>query len=507
MVSSFLSDFEGLWRRPAGDYKIATKSHLITLDTNVLLELYRFTPSARNELLDVIEQLRDRIWIPHQVASEYYSRRMDAVKDHLKLYDTIPNTLDELERKAIQELHILVKRCSLTESDKRNLIAPIEAGFKKARTEVERHANAFDLTLTGVISDDPILSALARILDAKVGQPFKPEEAETLKAEAERRYQEKTPPGYKDANKSENSHGDFFIWEQILREAEVRKMPLLLVTNDTKEDWVEKESGIVIGARRELIIEFRQRCDADFMIVQLGSFLKLAKEELGASVSASTLEQAQNLQEETSAKAAELEISLSEEDYQRISDVLLEEANRWESTANQDSLSPWSQEKARERAAAALSLAERIEQNTADPISHGRIKLKISRADWEDLLRIQRRNPHLTRWHRNSLFETSSISYKQLWLHLTDLENLRKILGTEHDEGIQALREARLELKSSLEAKRGGRELADAENQVATVESMLRDIKQRTVEVDAQIRKIRAMADKKMENGRTDPPS
>jgi hypothetical protein len=39
----------------------------------------------------------------------------------------------------------------------------------------------------------------------------------------------KLPPGYADKKKGDRIIGDFFVWEQTLREAERRKKPVLMI--------------------------------------------------------------------------------------------------------------------------------------------------------------------------------------------------------------------------------------------------------------------------------------
>ncbi|MDO0936374.1 PIN domain-containing protein [Streptomyces sp. DG2A-72] len=307
-MSTFLSAFDGHWRRPSTDYQHAVRSYRISVDTNVLLELYRFTPMAREELLMVLRHLRDRLWIPHQVAKEYYGRRVSAVKEHLTLYDSVPDTLEEHRRKVIQELNTFSKRCSISDSNREKLIKPIEQAFQQAKTEIGKHRDAFDLTLERVIDADPVLAALAEIFAERTGVEFNKEAASKHLREFERRVTERIPPGYKDAGKSENSHGDFFVWEQLLAESAKECEPLLFVTNDAKEDWVRKEAGLLVGARPELVAEFEVRCQSDFLIVQLGRFLQIAKEELGVSVSESTVAQAENSVEQPLVRSYSLEL-------------------------------------------------------------------------------------------------------------------------------------------------------------------------------------------------------
>ncbi|MEV5096496.1 PIN domain-containing protein [Streptomyces rochei] len=296
-MSTFLRGFDGLWARPVEDYREAVKSYLIVVDTNVLLELYRFTPQARQELLDILAQLGKRLWVPHQVVKEYHKRRFDAVREHLDLYTSVPENLKSIRNKALQEVQTLAKRCSMSDADKQLLTAPINDAFEKVSTEIQRHSDAFDLSLAKVVRNDPILSTLAQVLDGKTGDPFSEEESDTLVTAFQERAAEQIPPGYRDAGKPENAHGDFFVWEQLLREAAGRETPVLLVTNDVKPDWVQKEAGYVVGARPELMREFGERCNRDFLMTQLPLFLGMAKEVLGASVSQSTMQQARNIRD------------------------------------------------------------------------------------------------------------------------------------------------------------------------------------------------------------------
>ena len=37
------------------------------IDANVLLNLYRYNESPRDDLLEVLQKVGDRLWVPHQV--------------------------------------------------------------------------------------------------------------------------------------------------------------------------------------------------------------------------------------------------------------------------------------------------------------------------------------------------------------------------------------------------------------------------------------------------------
>ncbi|MBZ6135385.1 PIN domain-containing protein [Streptomyces olivaceus] len=293
--STFVNGFEGLWRRPMDDYKHAIQNYTIVIDTNVLLDLYRFNPGARKELLEILREVRDRLWIPHQVAREYFSRRVDALKDQLDLFNSVPRELETLHNRAITQVNNFARRCSLSEQDKQSLVTPLQQALTSVTSEIERHRKELDLTLEKVASEDPILEDLAAILDDRTGKPFQPEEEGAFIEAYTERAKAQIPPGYRDAGKSENAHGDYFVWEQMIKRSVETKAPTLFVTSDVKEDWFYKSAGITVGARPELISEMRERANTDFLIQQLSSFLRAARESLGAQVSEATYEAAKNV--------------------------------------------------------------------------------------------------------------------------------------------------------------------------------------------------------------------
>jgi phosphoglycolate phosphatase-like HAD superfamily hydrolase len=102
------------------------------------------------------------------------------------------------------------------------------------------------------------------------------------------------PPGYEDSDKTD-PHGDYLVWTQLLAEAKARRLPVLFVTRDVKEDWFWREKGRTLGARPELVEEARRVAGVRLIIVETTSFLHQAKRHLAARVSDETLRQAELL--------------------------------------------------------------------------------------------------------------------------------------------------------------------------------------------------------------------
>ncbi|WPW30718.1 PIN domain-containing protein [Streptomyces atratus] len=452
-----MAGFEGMWRRPLSDYEKGVKEYLVTLDTNVLLNLYRFTPQARNELLSVLRTLQERLWVSHQVAKEYYSRRMTAVNEHITLYTSVPKALNDSKTKAIQELNTFAKRRSMSPEDRRKLVDPLTKAFESVIADIRGHGEAFDLSLAKVATNDPILEALAEILDEKTGLPFEEEEATKLLEEYTRRASNEIPPGYRDVRKSDNPHGDYFLWEQVLREATKRKRPVLLVTNDAKDDWVQLEAGITIGPRPELMNEFKDRCGLDFLLTDLGTFLKVAKSELGAAISESTVAQAENIEPGTPRGEERIRIPL--EEYDETVSQLLVSRGHFASMANDPKLNNSSvalAESLRDKLEEVLSRKTPAMRKTSDA---GSVYLRPT--DWEALqeakkigerVRIERRNASGSKKDFNLLRRSHNIQERLQQAHWERNELIRELREVQEEITLEGSGENRGDLDDLLAA-------------------------------------------------------
>ena len=86
-MASLRDQFEHFYVSDEDAEKTAIQTGLVTPDTNVLLNLYRFQAGARDELFGALEKLGERLWIPHQVALEFYRRRLDVIAEQEKYFN------------------------------------------------------------------------------------------------------------------------------------------------------------------------------------------------------------------------------------------------------------------------------------------------------------------------------------------------------------------------------------------------------------------------------------
>lgn len=64
-------EFFGFYDPTQEEVDISWKDDTFIFDTNALLNLYRYPESTRNDYLSVVNELNDRLYMPHQVGLEF----------------------------------------------------------------------------------------------------------------------------------------------------------------------------------------------------------------------------------------------------------------------------------------------------------------------------------------------------------------------------------------------------------------------------------------------------
>lgn len=75
-------------------------------DTNVFLNLYRYSNKTRNQLIESFECLKPRIWMPYQVALEFCKDRYDVIDEVNRRFESIEVEVDNLVDSWRKKLHL-----------------------------------------------------------------------------------------------------------------------------------------------------------------------------------------------------------------------------------------------------------------------------------------------------------------------------------------------------------------------------------------------------------------
>lgn len=272
----------------------------VVLDTNVLFALYRFSTAERERLLHVLEQVQDRLWVPHQVALEYQRARESVIRAQAGQYESVVSLVaaPTLER-LTGELGGLRLPAAVRSEAEALLSDYVEAAKQAAQPFVER-ANA--LVASHVVTQeegrrhDPVRERLDLYLAGRVGPRVDDRTRTARIQEALERYEEEVPPGFKDSKKDSDElrAGDYLLWRELLDHASSLSETdsLLFVTGDVKIDWFTRDGD----PRPELRREFAEVSPATYHQVSYSDFLKLANEHLDSRVPIHTIDRADDIQ-------------------------------------------------------------------------------------------------------------------------------------------------------------------------------------------------------------------
>lgn len=255
------------------------------VDTNVLLNLYRYSEDARSELLSTLRALDSRLWIPHQVADEYHRLRYQVLLERHTARDSLARLLDEQEADLVSKLE-KHERTHTRRAGKGEPELPRMANraFERLRSQLLKKEDHTRAQLGGAdpLDEDPVYSELSNLIAGRIGDPLPTDRLETIPSDAQARYEQQVPPGYGDAGKEGNrQYGDLIIWYQMIDHVSQTHRPLIFVTSDVKDDWFWRIGGRTIGPRPELIREMQDKTSVPFYAYATDRFLEMARAHLG----------------------------------------------------------------------------------------------------------------------------------------------------------------------------------------------------------------------------------
>jgi len=258
------------------DYDTVWAKGVLTVDTNVMLDLYRYNKTTREALLVALESFSGRFWISHQTATEFVKNRRVVIGDMSNDFSKAKKPVDDVEKTtktavdAIRACRVIPKELSEAfEADILKSCKTIRDGIEKERTEIPDYE-----------VKDEVVQRLEAALVGCIGS--QPDDIEDDLKEAHRRKEAKIPPGYMDDSKDGLGFaGDYLMWKQIISHGEKNKTPIILVTSETKEDWWEKKSGKTLNPRLELLQEAFEKTGHRFLIYHTDQFLRIHQKRSG----------------------------------------------------------------------------------------------------------------------------------------------------------------------------------------------------------------------------------
>jgi hypothetical protein len=279
---------------------------LFSFDANVLLDLYRFSLDSRNELLKLMKEQRNRIWISNQAAAEFQKRRLEVV-------DGVHNSAKEVLTCLAKATQVLEEGCKQHPYLSGKLISSLLEKLKECSGAITSAQKAHpDQT-----AEDRLGDQIAQVLDGKVGEPFAADRLIDLVRKVDERYVLKIPPGYEDAKNKPGdlARGDALIWFQLMDQARAEQRPLIFVTGDTKEDWWMRHKGRVLMPRPELRREFLENTGQDFYMYSTLNFIEHARKNIATKMPDAVIAEAREMSEQRAKQEREPSVEALETRY------------------------------------------------------------------------------------------------------------------------------------------------------------------------------------------------
>ncbi|AYR25748.1 PIN-like domain-containing protein [Herbaspirillum rubrisubalbicans] len=291
--------FAAFYRPSDAELKDAWASALFVLDTNILLNLYRFPLSARNELLELFEKLQSQLWIPFHVGMEFQRGRLGVIAEQQRRFSEVQSALEnglQTMTKKLAELQLANRHSTINVDPILKEIAESIRGFGE---KLQQLKESDDVSL----DRDSIRDRLDMVFAGRVGNAPTKDSLAKIQRDGDVRFKCEMPPGFKDAQKDkggsaqfmfqgllyEAKYGDLILWKQLIEYAKEKAIKkIIFLTDDDKEDWWQsvRESGPKkIGPRPELREELRREAGVDFFhMYNSATFLTHAKENLKVEV-------------------------------------------------------------------------------------------------------------------------------------------------------------------------------------------------------------------------------
>jgi hypothetical protein len=254
--------FEGYQIPSPTEIDEALRTGLVMLDTNALLNLYRYTERTRDDLFRVLESLGDRLWVPHQVMLKFWRNRLSALGNPATAAAQAKDTPNKSQQSAVDAIDRWAKQVALGDDQRATIQGLVSGTFEKLQQIINEGAPG-QVDILRSTDSDPILERMAVSLAGHVGRPMDSGHWKIAVEEGRRRVDALEPPGYLDADKAdshlpEGPAGDYLVWAQLKSEGRRRDCDVVLVTGDEKEDWWWRYRSHLLGPRAELVEEYLQ---------------------------------------------------------------------------------------------------------------------------------------------------------------------------------------------------------------------------------------------------------
>lgn len=263
--------FSGVFKLDEKEKTKLLKDSIIVLDTNILLDIFRYNMDTAIEFVNALTNYKENLWMPYQVGVEFFKN-----KDGVSMMYS--KTLQDFKKKSVANFKSLnedIKKALkiISElSDIQDIIGEFE---KKINDSLSKINEKYESEFNSNISEKEKL--VYELYGDNIMDNFEKEEYENIIKEGHIRMINNIPPGYKDNKKEEyykeyKINGDYIIFYSMIKLAKTLNKNVIFISEDVKQDWLEEKKDVL---RYELRLEFYQETKKSIIYLSKEEFIKL----------------------------------------------------------------------------------------------------------------------------------------------------------------------------------------------------------------------------------------
>lgn len=243
------------------------------LDTNIYLNLLRYSKKSSEDLLSIYKILQSNIWIPAQVNLEFHNNLSivegQRVANAKKAITEVKKSINACNQSIVKQLNFFI-RYKFDQSQ--DIVSKVTTDLAALKKSIEDYSKTnVESQNSGFLDKQDIIDFFTFVYNFSKKQELHPSKLFTIYKDGDIRYKYKIPPGYMDdpRNNSDSAKdgvaifGDLILWNEILNYGKEADYPIIFVTSDVKEDWFLLKNEKPIAPREELLKEFSEQTNAN----------------------------------------------------------------------------------------------------------------------------------------------------------------------------------------------------------------------------------------------------
>ncbi len=274
--------FSGYLPRSKNDLQKLITNANIVFDSSSIFNLYRYKKDTTESILSYLSNVQNRLFLPYIVGLEYHNNRAAVLNQQRAIYSKLESKVEDL-KKSLSEQFLQDQHSSVE-------IEQVQLIVDKFDKELTNYLNSCKKSHPNYLINDPIRNQLVSLFEGRSGKGLSGRGLDKIYDTAQARFDNKIPPGYKDAKNKEKQYknfgsqtiwckyADYIIWHEIIQYGKATQNSTLLICDERKEDWLWEENGYKLGPRPELSTEYKDQTGKDFHLMSLLDFFENLKQ-------------------------------------------------------------------------------------------------------------------------------------------------------------------------------------------------------------------------------------